>query len=488
MNPRIASLTLICAIVGVGSLIGLLARFHRKMDLEQWTTAGRGFGLVLVWLLMAGEIFTAFTFFGASGWAYSQGGSVLYILGYQPLTCAVSFYILPFVWEAGKKHNLQTQADFFQALYGNKWLAAFVALIGVVSLLPYVQIQVTGLGIIAEIASFGAISRTSAMVIGFGLVATFVFTSGIRGVAWVSAIKDILLLLTAVFVGLAMPHIYFGGTGPMFAALIATKPHHLVMPGSNIHHGHAWYVSTVLLVSLGFCMWPHYFAASFTATSGKILRRNAVIMPLYCVTMPLVIFVGFAALLIQPGLKNGDLSMLVMVRRTFSSWFLGVVGGAGALTAMVPASIQLLTGATLYAKNLFRPIVAPGMTDQQVARLAKLMVLVLTFGSVVLAIYSSSSLVALWLIGSAWVAQLLPGVVLGLFSERVSTMGVFAGLITGIAITLMLMLTGRDPYHGVNAGFIALCLNVAVTWIVTVGERRWRRTGLARSAEASYLQ
>ena len=59
-------------------------------------------------------------------------------------------------------------------------------------------------------------------------------------------------------------------------------------------------------------------------------------------------------------------------------WFLGIVGGAGALTAMVPAAIQLLTGATLYAKNLYRPLLAPKATDQQVARLAKILVLILT--------------------------------------------------------------------------------------------------------------
>jgi len=70
LNPSVAALTVICVIVAVGSLVGLLARFHHRMDLEQWTVGGRGFGVVLVWLLMAGEIYTTFTFLGASGWAY----------------------------------------------------------------------------------------------------------------------------------------------------------------------------------------------------------------------------------------------------------------------------------------------------------------------------------------------------------------------------------------------------------------------------------
>jgi SSS family solute:Na+ symporter len=136
---------------------------------------------------------------------------------------------------------------------------------------------------------------------------------------------------------------------------------------------------------------------------------------------------------------------------------------------MVAAAIQLLTGATLYAKNLFCPILAPGMSDRQIAKLAKIMVLLLTSGAVVLAIYSSMSLVSLWLLGSAGVAQLFPGVVLGLFSKRVTTAGVFAGLISGIAIALSLMLTGHDQtYYNLSPGFIALCFNFAVTGVVSL--------------------
>jgi SSS family solute:Na+ symporter len=215
-------------------------------------------------------------------------------------------------------------------------------------------------------------------------------------------------------------------------------------------------------------MWPHYFAASFTARSGKILRRNAVLMPLYSITTPLMLFVGLSAVLVLPNLNNGDLSLLAMVRKTFPAWFLGIVGGAGALTAMVAAAIQLLTGATLYAKNLFRPILAPSMSDQKVATLAKFMVLVLTLGALILAIYTSQSLVSLMLLGFAGISQLFPGVVLGLFSKRVTTSGVFVGMAAGIAIAMFLMLTGRDPYYGLNAGFIALCCNFVLTGVISL--------------------
>ena len=95
------------------------------------------------------------------------------------------------------------------------------------------------------------------------------------------------------------------------------------------------------------------------------------------------------------------------------------------------------------------------------------MVLVLTLGALFFAIYTSVSLVSLLLLGYAGVAQLFPGVVLGLYSKRVTTAGIFAGLVTGIALATFLMLAGHDPYRGWNAGFIALCCNFVVIAVVS---------------------
>jgi SSS family solute:Na+ symporter len=157
-----------------------------------------------------------------------------------------------------------------------------------------------------------------------------------------------------------------------------------------------------------------------------------------------------------------------MARQSFPAWLLGVIGGAGALTAMVPASILILTAATLFAKNLYRPIFAPAMTDDQVAALARMMVVVLSVISLYLAIYSSTTLVSLLLLGYAGVTQFFPGVAFGLYWNRVTTAGVFAGMIAGLTVLAFLVLSKRDPYLGLNAGFVALCVNVVVTAVISV--------------------
>jgi solute:Na+ symporter, SSS family len=276
------------------------------------------------------------------------------------------------------------------------------------------------------------------------------------------------MVIAVTAIGIGVPWIYYGGIGPMFAALVQARPAHLTMPGATANLGHAWYVSTVLLTALGGYMWPHAFGAAFTAKSGDTLRRNAVVMPFYTLTLAFVFFAGFTAVLVAPGLSNGDLALLTIVRKAFPPWFLGLVGGAGALTAMVPAAIFILTASTLFAKNLYRPLFAPAMTDGQVARLARVMVVMLGLISVCLAIYSSPTLVSLLLTGYAGVSQFFPGVVLGLYWRRVTMPAVFTGMIVGVAAAVLLMLSHRDPLFGWSAGFVALCLNFLIAILMSL--------------------
>lgn len=468
MSASAIALAIILAIVLLGSGIGFYSGRHRTMSLEQWTVGGRSFGTMLIWLLMAGEYYTAFSFLGLSGWAYSRGGPVLFILAFQSLSCVVAFFILPPVWDLGRKYGLQTLPDFFLMRYGSGRLAAFTSIIGVVFMVPYLQLQLTGIGIIVQVASFDGIGRAPAMVIAVTLLTGFVFASGIRAVAWVSVLKDILMIGAVVAIGLWVPHFYFGGTARMFAVLTRVKPAHLTMPGATGNLGHAWYISAVLLSALGSCMWPHIFGASFSAKSADTLRRNAVVMPLYSISLGFLVIAGFTAFLVVPGLKDGDLSLLTVVRHSFPPWMLGMIGGAGALTAMVPAAVLLLTASTLFAKNLYRPVFAPAMTDDQVARLARVVVVALSLISLYFAVYSSTTLVSLLLLGYAGIGQFFPGVVLGIFWKRVTMMGVSSGMIVGVAGTAFLILSNRDPFGGFSAGFLALCANFGVVVLVSL--------------------
>ncbi|MBX6764345.1 MAG: sodium:solute symporter family protein, partial [Rubrobacteraceae bacterium] len=68
------ALAIILVFLLLAIYLGIRARRGKDMDLEQWAVGGRGFGTIFVFLLLAGEIYTTFTFLGGSGWAYGEGG------------------------------------------------------------------------------------------------------------------------------------------------------------------------------------------------------------------------------------------------------------------------------------------------------------------------------------------------------------------------------------------------------------------------------
>src|SRR6185437_7531190 len=197
-----AALTIIVlTVVGV-LFLGLLARRGKDMDLEQWTVGGRGFGTILVFVLMAGEIYTTFTFLGGSGFAYGHGAAAFYILSYGCFAYVISFWLLPPIWRYAQQHRLISQPDFFARKYDSPALGVLVAIVGIVALLPYLVLQLKGLGIIVDAAAYGSVSQPVAIWIGAAIVTAYVMVSGVHGSAWTAVAKDLMILTVVLFLGI----------------------------------------------------------------------------------------------------------------------------------------------------------------------------------------------------------------------------------------------------------------------------------------------
>jgi len=367
------ALLIIFAFLAFAIYLGIRARRGKDMNLEEWSVGGRGFGTLFIFLLLAGEIYTTFTFLGASGWAYGRGGPAFYILSYGALAYVMSYWLLPAIWRYAKDNRLHSQSDFFVSKYRSPALGVLISLVAVVAMVPYLAVQFQGLGIIVSEASYGSISSTVAVFIGVAAVTVYVIISGIHGSAWTSVVKDIMVLAVVLFLGLYLPFALYGGIGEMFQAVNTERPEFLALPAEG--QSVPWFISTVLLTALGFYMWPHTFGSVFSAQNARIFRRNAIFMPLYQLIMLFAFFVGFAAILQVPGLEGtqADLSLLRVSLQQFDPWVVGLIGGAGILTAMVPGSMLLMVSATVLSKNVFK-VFRPETSEERVGLLAKALV------------------------------------------------------------------------------------------------------------------
>ena len=475
------ALVVIVGVFVIAIALGLMARRGHVMNLEQWSVGGRGFGSIFVFLLMAGEIYTTFTFLGGSGWAYGKGAPAFYILCYGAIAYSVSYFLLPIVWRYAQTRKLVSQADFFVAKYESKALGVIVALVSVAALVPYLVLQLKGLGLIVSEASGGVITQAVAVWTSSVALVGYVVVSGVRGSAWTSALKDVMILAVAVGIGVYLPLHYFGGYRAMFEAVELAKPGALTLPSSGMSP--AWFISTVLLTATGFYMWPQFFAGVYTARSESVFRKNAVILPLYQLVVLFVFFTGFAAILVVPGLKGAaaDLSLLRIVERSFGSWTVGVIGAAGLLTALVPGSMILITAGTIISQNIYR-VMAPDASDRTVSLVARSLVPVLTLAAVILTLRGGETLVVLLLMGYNFVTQLFPALILSLRErQRVSAASAIAGIVAGELTVVVLTVTSASVatllpgapqiVKDLNVGFVALAVNAVVLTVVALATR-----------------
>ena len=98
MSPSVIALSILGGTLLLAFWLSLRSA-STSMSLEQWSVGGRGFGTLLVFLLLAGEIYTTFTFLGASGWAYGRGAPAFYIIAYGGIAYIMSYWLLPAIWK-----------------------------------------------------------------------------------------------------------------------------------------------------------------------------------------------------------------------------------------------------------------------------------------------------------------------------------------------------------------------------------------------------
>lgn len=435
-----------------------------KMDVQQYMIGGRSFGTFFLWVLLAGEIYTSFTFLGAAGWAYGFGAPAFYILAYGTCGYVIGYFILPAVWKIGRDRNLLTGPDFFVDRYGSRGFGVAIAIVQFLLLVPYIALQLSGLRTLLTIAGYGAIDSVVAVAAAFVLVSFFVFTAGLRGTAWASIVKDALILGVVLFAGIVIPIQFFGSPAAMFDQLLREHPQMLVLAQGAAPHGTVWYVSTVLLTAIGFYMGPQSISATYSARSEGVIRRNAMLLPLYQLVLLLVFFSGFAALLIVPGLHgaNVDQSFLLIVQRYYPPWVLGVVASAGVLAALIPASALILAAAGVISKNVLGD--GLGIATSDAARTLATRILVIVVSLLALGFWIAEherTIVELLLIYYNGITQFAPGLVAALVWRRANLWGVAAGLATGLGLAVYLAL-GNISVWGLNTGLLALLANAAV--------------------------
>ncbi|MDR6444218.1 sodium:solute symporter family protein [Paraburkholderia sp. 22099] len=449
-------------------------RTRRGKTLSDWAVGGRSLGTVVFWFMNAGEVYTTFAVLGISGYAWALGAPAYLAFCSVSLSYAIGYWLMPKIWKAGRSRQLITQADFFVARYDAKWLGIVTGVIGIASLIVYVQIQLVSLGLIVQLTLDDLISTQAATLVAGLLMIAFVFTAGVRSAAFAAGVKDVLMIVVVIVLS-ATVAAKVGAASMMDVFHLAETRH----PGIGWFPGldpaspttAIWLMTSSINIALGNWVFPHLFQMSYTAQSATVIRRNAIWQPLYSLAYFFIILLGFAALLAgtQPPGNNLNAALLQFVSQQYSAPVVGLVAGTGFLLALAPGSLLLLTAGSIFTRNVVRPF-APRLDDRTSLLISRSALTVFAAIAVWLSISQKSSLVKILLDAYSAIGMLAPAVFLGFLWRRTTALGVLAGLVAGF---VSLLAPFAAHYWETIApqwepGLIALAINALTVVIVSL--------------------
>lgn len=470
----------VAAVVTLGAIGGgvFLAARGRRVDVREWSVGGRRFGGFLFWFLLAGETFTTFSILGASQAVYVDGAPAYYVLGTVVLTSAFGYWAVPRIWRAGKEHGLMTEGDYFSRRFAAPWLGAALGLFGIVALLLYAQIQLTGLALMLQ-TLFGPHIPSALSITAAGLlVAVFIAVGGMRGAAFGAVVKDILIVVVLLVLALVAPSAAeVSGWGGIFDAVAQGHPDAATLPGMSGGSGGAghnawWWMSFLLLAPIGAFVFPHSFQVSFTARDVRTIRRNQIVQPLYSLFYVLVIVIALAALLTNPGLRGAAANgaLLQFARTHAPDWLVGLFAGAGILVALIPTAVLVLCCASLFTRNVY-PAVRREAGEAEQLRISRVAVVVVTAAAVLITMARTQALLDIMVGVYNAIGQLAPAVFGSMLWRRISAAGAISGTVAG-GLVVAIPPVGNAALAlcppGTVVGLPALVLNIAVTVAVSL--------------------
>jgi SSS family solute:Na+ symporter len=456
-------------ITGFTILIVLLAGFlagkdkSNRSSVEEWSLGGRRYGSLLVWFLVGADLYTAYTFLGLTSTSFTAGSLAFFAIPYPIIAYFISYFFLPRLWSVSKKHKFTTLADYIGKRFDSKFLASLVAIVGVLMLIPYIDLQLSGIQDTLTVAGAGIINVKFVVIVSFLLVALYTFFSGIKGPTIAAILKDILVWVVMLFLVVTLPVIHFGGWNSMVHTLAQKSPQLLTIPVSG-PKGIPWFITAAIVSALALFMWAHAATGVFTAKSADTLRKNAIFLPLYNIVLILVIFLGFIAYHVLPAGSNPRLAFLNLIHVSYGSVVQGLAYSTIALASLIPCSIMAIGASNLFANNIYRDLINPKITPAKLTIVTRGMVFAVIGLALVFGILFPTALVSLQLLGVSGMVQIFPAVVLSLYWKKQTKEATIIGLILGLAVTFTVYATGTS--FGIYEGFWGLLANTAAIFLL----------------------
>lgn len=388
----------------------------------------------------------AIDFVGVSGQAYRYGISVANFdwLGSVPAMLLAAFVFIPYFWRArlytipeylGRRYN-----DIVRTIASLTWIVFFAFNLGIMLWATAVLLKtLMGWPIWLSII-------LTAIIVGI-----YTFFGGLRAVVMTDVIQMVIMFAG----GTVLVYLGFREVG-WWSGLV--EKINSMGPGYQDHFELIMPVDTAtpfpwtgILFGLTFVMANAYMIGNQTivqrclgAKSEWDAKASMILGAFLKMFIPLlVLFPGLLAIVLHPGLEDGDQAMPILVRSLLPAGFRGLLFAAFLAGLMSSIDSMLNSTATLWTKDIYEKYIIRNGSDRHyliVGRCATLTLLV--FGVLTSKVSSSfpGLYVAVQTFLSFFQGPVFSVLLLGIFWKRSTQWGGLAGLTGGISISALLYL------------------------------------------------
>src|SRR5688500_10319964 len=134
---------------GLVTIMGFAAARWRRPNnihtLEEWGLGGRAFGNGVMFFLLSGDVYTAYTFVAVPTLVFGVGASGFFPMPFLVIVYPMLFVVLARFWSVCHVHGFVTPAEFVRARFGSRFLALAIAVTGILATMPYIALQLIGI-------------------------------------------------------------------------------------------------------------------------------------------------------------------------------------------------------------------------------------------------------------------------------------------------------------------------------------------------------
>ena len=496
-DPQLYTIIALAVYTVAMALIGCIS-FGKSKTLDGFLIGGRKIGGWVTAFAYGTTYFSAVVFVGYAGQhGWNIGIGAIWIgIGNAVLGCLLSWLLFANkTRKMTKKLNAKTMPDYFEKRYNSKGMKILASVIVFVFLVPYSAAVYKGLGSLFS-AVFPSVETWVWMLIIAVLTAVYLVAGGYVATAYTDLVQGIIMLVGVVCLVVAvLSHDAVGGISGLIQNLGSFES----LPGdpnpttgaqlTNIFGGSAFKFLCVNIMLTSFGTWglPQMIGKFYAINDTAAIKRGTVISTFFCIIIGCGAYlIGSTSRLILGGtLPEGGIDAIIpaVLMEVLGNGTLGIILLAIIMVLLLSASMSTLEAVVLTSASAVAVDLIPAVSKKEIPAkkqmlLTRLLCLAFVACSFIFATQNIPIIVSLMSFSWGIVSGCFIGpYIWGLFSKKITRIGAFAGIISGLvtvgSATLVISLTSgfsaaaaKSPEMGVCAMAISMII-VPIVSIIT---------------------